>query len=145
MAEGNVDIEMLQQTCLRQSTEIDQLKDMMSKLLLEAEGDRRKLRQRNKDIEELMKNQQTLAMSGSLTSGLDVSASIAHHRNGNSRSMARFNRLGGSGIQGDSLSSTMVSSVSAPSVNSFSLSGDKFSVDILDQDDIYETNLPYAN
>ncbi|KAF9922190.1 hypothetical protein FBU30_007724 [Linnemannia zychae] len=71
-----VDMDTLQQTCLRQSAEINQLKELVTKMLLEAEEDRRKLRQRDREIEELMKQQQQqLTQSTSLTSGLDTSLS----------------------------------------------------------------------
>ncbi|KAG0252310.1 hypothetical protein BG011_007048 [Mortierella polycephala] len=54
----SLDLETLQQTCLRQSSEISQLKKLMTKMRVEAEEDRRKLRQRDGGIEELLKQQQ---------------------------------------------------------------------------------------
>ncbi|KAG0277490.1 hypothetical protein BGZ95_005858, partial [Linnemannia exigua] len=70
-------MDTLQQTCLRQSTEIDQLKELVTKMLLESEEDRRKLRQRDREIEELMKyqQQQKLTHSASLASGFDAPTS----------------------------------------------------------------------
>ncbi|KAG0314058.1 hypothetical protein BGZ99_008389 [Dissophora globulifera] len=73
-----VDLESLQQTCLRQSAEINQLKELMTKMLLNAEEDRCKLRQRDREIEELMgmrpqqqqqKQQQTLSLTTNVTAG----------------------------------------------------------------------------
>ncbi|KAF9121442.1 hypothetical protein BGW39_010524 [Mortierella sp. 14UC] len=74
-----VDMETLQQTCLRQSAEIDRLKELVTKILLDSEEDRRKLRQRDREVEQLMtqqqQQQQTLTHSASLASGIDASAS----------------------------------------------------------------------
>ncbi|KAF8981468.1 hypothetical protein BGZ46_002723 [Entomortierella lignicola] len=153
--DNEIDIETLQQTCLRQSEEIDQLKELMTKLLLEAEEDRRKLRQRDREIEELLKQQQQqkLSQSASTASGFDVAlpsttatSSIFNANNNNSTTTL--------GLTG----ATLASSSTAASFNSFglsSLSRDDSSAGLehhlssnalgVSADDFYESNLSYSS
>ncbi|KAF9363605.1 hypothetical protein BGX34_003725 [Mortierella sp. NVP85] len=136
-----VDMEVLQQTCRRQSAEIDQLKELMNKLLLEAEEDRCKLRQRDKEIEDLMKNHQKLAQSVSWASGLDMSsASSAHLININLRSTTKYD----SGQSGPS-STTVATFATVPSLNTLGLDNDSSSAETLDNNDPYEIGLSYNN
>ncbi|KAF9897814.1 hypothetical protein BX616_004937, partial [Lobosporangium transversale] len=73
-----LDVETLQRTCLRQSAEIDQLKEMVTKMLLEAEEDRRKLRQRDREIEELTKQQEHKSIqSTNIATGFDIIPSLS--------------------------------------------------------------------
>ncbi|KAG0019189.1 hypothetical protein BGZ80_006184 [Entomortierella chlamydospora] len=104
------DIKALQQTCLRQSEEINQLKEIVTKLLLEAEEDRRRLHQKDREIEELVKQQKL-----SRSSGLDaLSSAKAAPRLNNNNNNNNNNALGLSG-------STVASSSTTSSFNSFSL------------------------
>ncbi|KAF9107783.1 hypothetical protein BGX29_004842 [Mortierella sp. GBA35] len=153
-----VDMEILQQTCLRQSTEINQLKELVTKMLLESEEDRRKLRQRDREMEELMRQQQKLPQSVSLGSGFDaVSSSATTTRN--SVLASRFGHLavGKAGVPLLATSSTV------PSFNTFGIAGmdDTSSTTILSPavtaesvassalgvpaDDLYDSNLSYTS
>ncbi|KAF9112902.1 hypothetical protein BGX27_002609 [Mortierella sp. AM989] len=140
------DIEILQQTCLRQSEEICQLKELMTKMLLEAEEDRRKLRQKDREIEELMK-QQKLNQTTSSVSGFDE------------KNLAKFNNIS---TNNNALGLTG-STIAAPSFTSFGLSNMAGSRDdssaasaglehhltgnalCITDDDFYESNLSYSN
>jgi len=117
----------------------------MSKILREAEEDRCKLRQRDKEIEDLMKNHQKLTQSASLASGLDMSsASYAHPININLRSTTKYDSIGGNGQSGPS-STTVATSASVPSFNTFGLANDSSSAETLVKDDPYEIGLSYTN
>lgn len=131
-------MQTLQQTCLRQSTEIDRLKELMTRLLVEAEQDRGKLRQRAKEIRDLTKCQQRLTQSTSLASGSDMASTLTSYPT------VKCDIIGSSGQNGSS-PLAVVSSTTAPSLSTFSLSGDSSPTGILDRDDLYETDLPYAD
>ncbi|KAG0226893.1 hypothetical protein BGX31_007156 [Mortierella sp. GBA43] len=142
-AKEKVDMKMLQQTCLRQSAEIDQLKELMTKLLRESEEDRRKLRQRDKEIEDLMKTQQRLTQSASLASGLDKSSASIHSVV--SASARLTGKYDGFGNEHNSSSFNLASSATVPSLDTLSLSDDNTPADMLDLDDVYDTSSSYIN
>ncbi|KAF9171332.1 hypothetical protein BGX21_006395 [Mortierella sp. AD011] len=137
------DIKALQQTCLRQSEEINQLKELVTKLLLEAGEDRCRLHQKDREIEELVK-QQKLSQS----SGFDTLSSA--------KAAPRLNSDSTLGLSG----STVASSSTTSSFNSFSLqsmagSRDDSSAGLehhstgnalrIPVDDSYEPNMSYSS
>jgi hypothetical protein len=146
-------MDTLQHTCIRQSAEINQLKELVTKMLLDSEEDRRKLRQRDREIEDLMKQQLKLTQSASQASGFDATAK-------NSATASRFSHLavGGKAAAGPLLA--MSSTV--PSFNTFGIAGlddsssGSPSVGTVEAiaassalgvfaDDLYETNMSYAS
>ncbi|KAG0080695.1 hypothetical protein BGZ90_011572 [Linnemannia elongata] len=147
---SNVEIETLQQTCLRQSTEINQLKELVTKMLLESEEDRRKLKQRDREIEELMKQQHTLTQSASLVSGFDANITAS-----------RFSQLTvGVGKATAAGAPLLATSSTAPSFNTFGMTSmDDTSSGATETagsiaassalgvlaDDLYESNLSYVS
>ncbi|KAF9438383.1 hypothetical protein BGZ76_008294 [Entomortierella beljakovae] len=148
-----LDMEVLQQTCLRQSEEINQLKELMSKLLHESEEDRRKLRQRDQEIEEMMK-QQRLVQSTSSTLGLDSLTSKAAARFNNSTASNGALGLSGSNISTSSTAASF-SSFGLPSITTsredavipsagleHQLTGNTLGIPA---DDFYESNLSYSS
>ncbi|KAG9062439.1 hypothetical protein KI688_005354 [Linnemannia hyalina] len=154
-AASNVDMETFQLTCLRQSTEISQLKELVTKMLLESEEDRRKLKQRDREIEELMKQQHKLTQSASLASGFDASTMNA--------TASRFSQLTvGVGKVTAAGAPLLATSSTAPSFNTFGMAGmgmDDTSAGATETagsiaassalgvlaDDLYESNLSYAS
>ncbi|KAF9912101.1 hypothetical protein EC991_001047 [Linnemannia zychae] len=164
-----VNMETLQQTCLRQSTEIDQLKELVTKMLLDSEEDRRKLRQRDREIEELMKqqqHQQKLTHSTSLASGFDAPTSSAASKEATA---SRFGHLTVGAKTSTAVTPLLLATSStAPSFNTSAFGMDDNSstcsgttlvspavitaesvanssaLGVLG-DDLYESNLSYAN
>ncbi|KAG0017018.1 hypothetical protein BGZ82_000880 [Podila clonocystis] len=130
---NNTDIVSLQQTCLRQTTEIAQLKEQIAKMRLEAEDDRRKLRQKDKEIEELLKLQR-LSTSVSLSSAYDSSMSLVN------KGLSKYSDMIGMGAMssGDDMLSTTTN-----------LMDDSRSTSIVNgtgvMDDVYETSLGYGS
>ncbi|KAF9148239.1 hypothetical protein BG015_010045 [Linnemannia schmuckeri] len=153
-AANTVDMGTLQQTCLRQSAEINQLKELVSKMLLESEEDRRKLRQRDREIEELMKQQLKLTQSASLASGFDATTKNA------TASSSRFGHLT-VGVNKPAHAPLLATSSTVPSFNTFGMVGmDDSSSSAATEtaestatgsalgvlaDDLYEPNMPYAS
>lgn len=131
---NNTDIESLQQTCLRQTTEITQLKEQIAKMRLDAEDDRRKLRQKDKEIEELLKLQR-LSTSVSLSSAYDSSLSL--NANKGLSKYSDMNVMGAMPSGDDKMSTTtnlMDDSRSTTVVNGTGV-----------MDDVYETGLGYGS
>ncbi|KFH62883.1 hypothetical protein MVEG_11407 [Podila verticillata NRRL 6337] len=130
---AHTDINSLQQTCLRQTSEIAQLKEQIAKMRLEAEDDRRKLRQKDKEIEELLKLQR-LSTSVSLSSAYDSSMSL----NAN-KGLSKYSDMTGMGTMpsgGEMLSTTpnlMDESRSTSIVNGTGM------------DEMYEASLGYGH
>ncbi|KAG0204768.1 hypothetical protein BGX28_003385 [Mortierella sp. GBA30] len=95
----SLDLEALQQKCLRQATQIKQLKELMTKMMLEAEEDRHKLRQRDREIEELTKQQRAMAIS--VSSSRFANANTFRQGNGvlaTSTTVPSFNTFGLAGM-----------------------------------------------
>ncbi|KAG0327290.1 hypothetical protein BG000_001012, partial [Podila horticola] len=131
---NHTDIESLQQTCLRQTTEIAQLKEQIAKMRLEAEDDRRKLRQKDKEIEELLKLQR-LSTSVSLSSAYDSSMSL----NAN-KGLTKYSDMIGLGTvpSGDDMLSATTNLMDESRSNSI---GNGTGV----MDEMYETSLGYGS
>ncbi|KAF9415754.1 hypothetical protein BGZ94_010408, partial [Podila epigama] len=72
-----IELKVLQQTCSRQLIEINQLKEQLAKLRLEAEEDQRKLRQKDKEIEELLKLQRLSTSINTSSTTHDLTSSKA--------------------------------------------------------------------
>ncbi|CAO3566453.1 unnamed protein product [Mortierella alpina] len=62
------DLESLQKTCLLQASEIKQLKELVTKMTQEAAKDRRKLEQRDREIEDLIRQQKSSTIPASTSS-----------------------------------------------------------------------------
>ncbi|KAF8948092.1 hypothetical protein BGZ47_006500 [Haplosporangium gracile] len=152
-AANTVDADALQQTCLRQSTEISQLKELVTKMLLESEEDRRKLRQRDREIEELMKQQLKLTQPASLTSGFNATTKNA------TASSSKFGHLT-INVGKAAPAPLLATSSTVPSFNTFSMAGMDDSSSAATEtaestatgsalgalaDNLYEPNVPYAS
>ncbi|KAG0096358.1 hypothetical protein BGZ93_004673 [Podila epicladia] len=130
----NTDIESLQQTCVRQTTEIAQLKEQIAKMRLDAEEDRRKLRQKDREIEELLKLQR-LSTSVSLSSAYDSSLSL-----NTNKGLLKYSDMivMGAMPSGDDMLSTTTN-----------LMDDSRSTSVINgtgiMDDVYETSLGYGS
>lgn len=114
-------------------------------MLLESEEDRRKLKQRDMKIEELMKQQHKLTQSASLATGFDAST-----RN---TTASRFSQLTvGVGKVAASGAPLLATSSTAPSFNTFGMDDASSGVAEMVEtvagvlaDDLYESNLSYAS
>ncbi|KAF9094236.1 hypothetical protein BGX23_002334 [Mortierella sp. AD031] len=131
-----VDMETLQQTCLRQSTEINQLKELVTKMLLESEEDRRKLRQRDREMEELMRQQQKNLVLASRFGHLAVGKAGVPLL-ATSSTVPSFNTFGIAGMDDTSSTTILSSAVTAESVASSALG--------VPADDLYDSNLSYTS
>ncbi|KAI1317420.1 hypothetical protein EDD11_008484 [Mortierella claussenii] len=151
LSSDKFDMESLQQKYHRQSAEIDQLKELITRLLLEAEEARRKLRQRDCEIDELMQQQQKLTQSASMTYGFDMSSLKTGSTSAHFSTISTTHHLLG---QTNSAASSVSSSVTVPSFSAFnvpsmvvaeaaSVSLDQISGKALGvtTDDMYESNL----
>lgn len=122
-------------------------------MLLESEEDRRKLKQRDREIEELMKQQHTLTQSASLVSGFDASTRNV--------TASRFSQLTvGVGKATAAGAPLLATSSTAPSFNTFGMTSmDDTSSGATETagsiaassalgvlaDDLYESNLSYVS
>ncbi|KAG0334738.1 hypothetical protein BG004_000284 [Podila humilis] len=117
------DTDLLQEICLRQSNEINQLKEQVSKMRLEAEDDKRKLRQKDKEIEELLKLQR-LSTSVTLSSAYDSSLSLSGN-NGNIKGVPKYSDMMNDGMQSATIG-PMDLAISASVVNGAGVSEDLY-------------------
>lgn len=119
-------------------------------MLLESEEDRRKLKQRDREIEELMKQQHKLTQSASLASGFDASTK--------NTTASRFSQLTvGVGKAAAAGAPLLATSLTAPSFNTFGMDDTSSgatetagsiaassALGVL-AEDLYESNLSYAS
>ncbi|KAG9321136.1 hypothetical protein KVV02_005262 [Mortierella alpina] len=64
----SLDLESLEKRCILQASEIKQLKELVAKMMQEAAEDRRRLEQRDREIEDLIKQQKSTALPTSMSS-----------------------------------------------------------------------------
>ncbi|KAF9957761.1 hypothetical protein BGZ72_001427 [Mortierella alpina] len=103
----NLDLESLQQTCILQASEIKQLKELVTKMMLEAAEDRRRLEQRDREFEDLMKQQKSNALSAATSSSSSRFGHPKNFRQGNgslatSTTVPSFNSFGYTGMASSS-------------------------------------------
>ncbi|KAF9576156.1 hypothetical protein EC968_010279 [Mortierella alpina] len=101
----NPDLESLQKTCILQAAEIRQLKELVAKMVQEAADDRCRLEQRDREIEDLIKQQKSTALSASTSStrfGLPHNFRQGNGSMATSSTVPSFNTFGYTGMASSS-------------------------------------------
>ncbi|KAF9284075.1 hypothetical protein BGZ68_004925 [Mortierella alpina] len=101
----SLNLESLQQTCTLQASEIKQLKELVTKMMQEAEEDRRRLEQRDREIEDLTKQLKSTVLPVSTLSsrfGTHNNFRQGHGSMATSSTVPSFNTFGYSGMASSS-------------------------------------------
>ncbi|KAF9941590.1 hypothetical protein BGZ67_004657 [Mortierella alpina] len=101
----SLDLESLEKRCILQASEIKQLKELVAKMMQEAAEDRRRLEQRDREIEDLIKQHKSTALPTSMSSSRFGHSHSYRHGNASmatSSTVPSFNTFGYSGMASSS-------------------------------------------